>query len=86
MAALVLCEDFLFLLRGRDYFLLCFKDFSLQWLLLPWSSGSRVGAWAQKLPGSTAKAQQLWCTDLVTPKHEGSSQTGNLTGVSCIGR
>ena len=46
-------------------------DFSLRWLLLLWSTGSRCvgfsscGAWAQ----------QLWCTGLVALWHVGSSQT-----------
>ena len=61
--------------------------FSLRWLLLLRSMGSRragfssCGMWAQ----------YLWCTGLVTPRHVGSSGTRrswtrDQTRVSCIGR
>ena len=56
--------------------------FSLQWLLLLQSTGSRhvgfstCGVWAQ----------QLWCTGLVAPRHVGSSRTRARTHVLCIGR
>ena len=33
-----------------------------------------------------AQAQQLWLTDLVAPRHVGSSQTRARTRVPCIGR
>ena len=48
--------------------------FSLQWLLLLQSMGSRV------------QAQELWCTGLVAPRHVGSSRTRARTRVPCIGR
>ena len=38
------------------------------------------------LLGSRAQAQQLWHTGLVAPRHVGSSQTRDLTCLSCIGR
>ena len=56
--------------------------FSLRWLLLLWSTGSRhagfssYGTWAQ----------QLWHMGLAAPQHVGSSQTRARTRVSCIGR
>ena len=69
-------------------------DFSLQWLLSLWSTGSRCagfsscGTRAQQLwlTGSRAQAQQLWHTSLVAPRHVGSSQTRDRTRVPCIGR
>ena len=69
-------------------------SFSLQWLLLLWSTGSRCtgfsscGTQAQQLwlMASTAQAQQLWCTGLVAPQHVGSSRTRAGTHVPCIGR
>ena len=68
--------------------------FSLQWLLLLQSTGSRcVGfsscsTWAQQLwlPGSRVQVQQLWCTGSVAPWHVGSSRTRARTCVPCIGR
>ena len=68
--------------------------FSLRWLLLLWSMGSRYagfsscGTWAQQLwlVGSRAQAQQLWRTGLVAPQHVGSSRTKAQTHVPCIGR
>ena len=68
--------------------------FSLRWLLLLRSTGSRrVGfstcsTWARQLwlAGSRVQAQQLWCTGLVAPQHVGSSRTRARTLVPCIGR
>ena len=48
--------------------------FSLRWLLLVQSTGSR------------AQAQWLWPTGLVVPRHVRSSQTRAGTRVPCIGR
>ena len=56
--------------------------FSLRWLLLLRSTGSRhvgfssCGTWVQ----------QLWHTGLVAPRHVGSSQTRAQTCVPCTGR
>ena len=49
---------------------------------------SSCGTRAQQLwlKGSTAQAQQLWRTGLVSLWHVGSSWTRDLTGVPCIGR
>ena len=76
------------------YSLLRCAGFSLQWLLLLRSTGSRCtgfsncGTWSQQLwlKGSGAVAQQLWCTGLVAPQHVGSSRTRVRTRVPCIGR
>ena len=76
------------------YSLLRCVGFSLQWLLLLWSTGSRhagfsrCGSRAQQLwfAGSRAQAQQLWHTGLVAPRHVGSSWTRARTHVPCIGR
>ena len=70
------------------------RGFSLRWLLLLRSTGSRCagfsscGTQAQQLwlAGSRAQAQQLWRTGLVAPRHVGSSQTRARTRVPCIGR
>ena len=68
--------------------------FSLWWLLLLQSTGSRCvgfsscGAWAQQLwlTGFRAQAQQLWLTGLDAPWHVGPSRTRARTCVLCIGR
>ena len=68
--------------------------FSLWWLLLLQSSGSRCtgfsscGTQAQQLwfAGSRAQAQQLRHVDLVALQHVGSSRTRTRTHVLCIGR
>ena len=79
---------------SRGYSSLQCAGFSLQWLLLLWSTGSRrtgfssCGTRAQQLwlMGSRAQAQKLWRTGLVAPWHVGSSQTRARTRVPCIGR
>ena len=58
----------------RGYSSLWCTGFSLQWLLLLQSTGSR------------AQAQQLWRTGLVTLQHVGSSRTRARTRVPCIDR
>ena len=85
---------YLFIIFGCVGSWLLRVGFSLQWLLLLWSPGSRCtgfsscGAWAQQLwlAGSRAQAQQLWRTGLVAPWHMGSSRTRAQTRVPCIGR
>ena len=70
------------------------SGFSLSWLLLLQTTGSRragfssCGTWAQQLwlAGSRAQAQQLWRTGLVAPWHVGSSRARARTRVPCIGR
>ena len=79
---------------SRVYSLLQCAGFSLQWLLLLRSMGSRCagfrscGTQAQQLwlAGSRAQAQQLWCTGLVALRHVGSSWIRARTRVPCIGR
>ena len=56
------------------YSLLRCAGFSLRWLLLLQSTGSRV------------QAQYLWLTGLVALQHVGSSWTRDRTRVPCIGR
>ena len=76
------------------YSSLRFARFSLRWLLLLRSTGSRCvgfsscGTRAQQLwlMGSRAQAQQLWHTGLAAPWHMGSSWTRARTRVLCIGR
>ena len=76
------------------YSLLQCAGFSLRWLLLLRSMGSRhvgfssCGTRAQQLwlAGSRAQAQQLWHTGLVAPRHVGSSRTRAQTRVPCTGR
>ena len=48
--------------------------FSLQWLLLLWSTDSR------------AQVLQLWCTGLVASQHVGSSWIRDRAHVPCLGR
>ena len=68
--------------------------FSLQWLLLLRSTGSRLagfsscGMRAQQLwlAGPRAQTQQLWCMGLVASRHVGSSWTRARTCVPCIDR
>ena len=80
-------------LSGGHSSLQC-TGFSLRWLLLLWSTGSRhvcfssCGTRAQWpwLVGPRAQAQQLCHTNLLAPRHVGSSRTRDRTRVSCIGR
>jgi len=68
--------------------------FSLWWLLVLWSTGSRAHRLQQfwhtgsvvVFPGSRAQALRLWCTGWVSPWHVGSSRTRDQTHVTCIGR
>ena len=79
---------------SRGYSLLRCTGFSLRWLLLLRSMGSKCtgfsscGTWAQQLwlAGSRAQVQELWHTGLVAPRHVGSSRTRARTRVPCIGR
>ena len=64
----VFVVDFSLVVVSRDYSSLWCTDFSLQWLLLLWSTVSRhtgfcsCGTWAQQLwhAGSRVQAQQFW--------------------------
>ena len=64
---------------SRGYSSLQCAGFSLRWLLLLQSTGSR-------LAGSRAQAQYLGRTSLVAPRHVGSSRTRSRTRVPCISR
>ena len=76
------------------YSSLRYACFSLRWLLLLWSTGSRhtgfhsCSTWAQQLwlAGSRAQAQELWRTGLVAPRHVGSCRIRARTHVPCVGR
>ena len=79
--------------RGGYSSLRC-AGFSLRWLHLQQSTGSRQAGFtscsvrAQQLwlEGCREQAQQLRCTGLVAPQHVGSSQTRARTRVPCISR
>ena len=72
---------------SRGYSSLRGTGFSLGWLLLLWSVGSRV-CWLQEfwLLGSRAQAQSPWLTGLAAPQHVGSSWIRDGTYVSCFHR
>ena len=90
----VVAHGFSLVVSSGGYSLLQCVGFSLRWLLLLWSLGSRCTGFsgcstrAQQLwlMGSRAQAQQLWCTGLVAARRVGSSQTRGQTHVPCIGR
>ena len=81
-------------LASGGYSSLWCAGFSLRWLFLLQSMGSRraglssCGTWGQQLwlMGSRAQASQLWRTGLAAPRHVGSSWTRDRTRVPCIGR
>ena len=64
------------------YFSMRCTGFSLQWLLLLQSTGSRHKGFSN----CGMQAQQLWCKGLVAPRHVGFSRTRDRTCVPCIGR
>ena len=76
---------------GGYYTLQC-MGFSLWWLLLLQSTGSRhagfssCSTWAQQLWLVGFRGQTQWCMGLVALWHVGSSRTRNRTCVPCIGR
>ena len=73
---------------------LWFAVFSLPWLLLLWSMGSRCGGFSSCgvrapqlwLAGPRAQAQWVWHTGLGSPWHVESSQTSDGTRVCCLGQ
>ena len=67
---------------SKGYSSLWCVGFSLRWLLLLWSTGSRHMGFSS----CVMQAQQLWHTGLVAPQHVGSSQTRAQTHVPCISR
>ena len=64
------------------YSSLQYAGFSLRWLLLLWSTGSRHAGFSS----CSMQAQQLWRMGLVAPWHVGSSRTRARTRVPCIDR
>ena len=64
------------------YSLSRYAGFSLWWLLLLQSTGSRRTGFSS----CGTRAQQLWLAGLVAPRHVGSSQTRTRTCVLCTGR
>ena len=94
VGSFLLHAGFSLVAASGGYSLLQCAGFSLQWLLLLWSTGSRhvgfsrCGMQAQQLwlLGSRAQAQQLWHMGLVALRHVGSSWTRGRTGAPCIGR
>ena len=67
---------------SSDYSLLQCTGFSLWWLLLLRSTGSRCVGFSS----CVTWAQQLWHIGLVAPQHTGSSCTRARNCVTCIGR
>ena len=67
---------------SRGYSSLWCTGFSLRWLLLLRSIGSRSTGFSS----CGTRSQQLWHTGLVAPQHVGSSWTRAQTHVPCIGR
>ena len=94
VGSLLLRAVFSLVVVSGGYSSLQFAGFSLRWLLLLWSTGSRragfssCGTRAQQLwlTGSRAQSQQLWHTGFFAPRHVGSSQTRAQTRVPCTGR
>ena len=72
---------YVFLFGCVGSLLLC-AGFSLQWLLLLWSTGSRRAGFNS----CGTQAQQLWHMGLVALRHVGSLWTRARTCVPCIGR
>ena len=67
---------------SRGYSSLRCSGFSLRWLLLLQSMGSRHAGFSS----CGTRAQQLWHTGLAAPRHVGSSQTRDRTHIPCTGR
>ena len=94
IGSLLLRMGFSLVAASGGYSSLRCVGFSLQCLLLLWSTGSRgagfssCGTRAQELwlAGFRAQAQELWLTGLAAPRHVGSSRSRARTRVPCIGR
>ena len=70
------------LVAAREgYSSLQYVGYSLRWLLLLRSTGSRCTGFSS----CGVKAQQLWCVGLVTPRHVESSRIRDRTRVLCTG-
>ena len=79
------CPLYLAVVRGATLYLPC-VGFSLQWLFMSWSTGSRCSGFIAVASGSRAQAQQLWRPGLDPPRHVGSFWIRAGTCVSCFGR
>ena len=83
----VAAHRFSLVVASRGYSSLWCVGFSMWWLLLLWSMGSRhmgfssCSTWAQQLRHVGSRT-----CGLVAPRHVGSSQTRARTRVPCIGR
>ena len=62
---------FSLVVASGDYCSLRWAGFSLRWLLLLWSAGSR----REGFSSCGTRAQQLWLAGLVAPRHVESSRT-----------
>ena len=71
----------LVVLSGGRCWLQC-TGFSLQWLLLLWSTGYRYMGFS----GCNAQVQYLWHMDLIAPWYVASSWTRDHICVPCTGR
>ena len=75
MLGLHFCKGFSLVVQSRGASVVVCAGFSLQRLLLVWSTGSRMfGLQLLPLLDSRAQAQNLWCLGLAAPQHVGSSQ------------
>ena len=87
MLGLGCCEGFSLVVESRCYSLSSCMGFSVQWLILWQSTGSRhtgisrCSTWAQELQllGSRAQAQKLWGRGLAALQHVGSSPIRDRT-------
>ena len=80
LAALGLC------CCARGYSSLRCAGFSLWWLLLLGSTGSRRAGFSSCDSRAQERRLSSWPTGLVAPRHAGSSWTRARTRVPCIGR
>ena len=79
-------QAFSLVAASKGYSSLQCTGFSLRWLLLLQSTGSRPTGSVVMAHGSRAQAQKLWRMGLVAPRNVGSSRTRAWTHVPCIGR
>lgn len=82
----LLCEDFLYAWKGLLFVVLQGLLIAVVSVAMELRLLGCLGSLASRSWVPQHRLSRLWYTDLVAPKHEGSSQTRNLTGVSCIGR
>ena len=78
----LLREGFSLVAASGGYSSVWRTGFSLRWVLLLRSTGSRYSGFSS----CGAQAQQLWHKGLVTPQHVGSSRARDQTHVPCVGK